>query len=101
VYISTDYVFDGEKGSPYLEYDAPNPVNRYGYTKRAGEALVQTLSSRWFIVRVSWLYGAYGNNFVKTMLALASVKEKIQVVDDQHGSPTYTTDVARFLIELT
>lgn len=100
VYISTDYVFDGEKGSPYLEYDTPNPINRYGYSKRAGELLVQSLCSRWFIVRVSWLYGAYGNNFVKTMLALASVKEKIQVVDDQHGSPTYTVDVARFLIEL-
>lgn len=100
VYISTDYVFDGEKGELYQEYDLPKPINRYGYTKYAGELLVRSLSSRWYIVRVSWLYSAHGNNFVKTMLQLAAEREEIQIVDDQIGSPTYTADVARFLAEL-
>lgn len=96
-YISTDYVFDGQKGSPYLEYDAPNPINVYGCSKYAGEELVRSLTRRWYIVRVSWLYGAQGKNFVKTMLDLAAEKQEIQVVDDQIGSPTYTVDAARFV----
>ncbi|CAH1223428.1 dTDP-4-dehydrorhamnose reductase [Paenibacillus sp. JJ-223] len=100
IYISTDYVFDGTSVTPYQEYDNTNPQSVYGKSKRAGELLVQTLSSRWFIVRTSWVYGHYGNNFVKTMLKLGQEKPKLQVVHDQKGSPTYTVDLVEFLIEL-
>ncbi|WP_336762278.1 dTDP-4-dehydrorhamnose reductase [Paenibacillus sp. USHLN196] len=100
IYISTDYVFDGTSDVPYQEYDNTNPQSVYGKSKRAGEVLVQSLSSRWFIVRTSWVYGVYGNNFVKTMLKLGQEKPKLQVVHDQKGSPTYTVDLAHFLLEL-
>lgn len=100
IYISTDYVFDGTSDVPYQEYDNTNPQSIYGKSKRAGEVLVQSLSSRWFIVRTSWVYGVYGNNFVKTMLKLGQEKPKLQVVHDQKGSPTYTVDLAHFLLEL-
>ncbi|MBU9706517.1 dTDP-4-dehydrorhamnose reductase [Paenibacillus sp. AK121] len=100
VYISTDYVFDGMAEQPYHEYDHTNPQSIYGKSKRAGEVLTQTLSSRYFIVRTSWVYGFHGNNFVKTMLKLGQEKPHLQVVNDQKGSPTYTVDLARFLAEL-
>ncbi|MGG1669713.1 dTDP-4-dehydrorhamnose reductase [Paenibacillus sp. NRS-1783] len=100
VYISTDYVFDGTAENPYHEYDNTNPQSIYGKSKRAGEILTQTLSSRYFIVRTSWVYGLHGNNFVKTMLKLGQEKPQLQVVNDQKGSPTYTVDLARFLAEL-
>ncbi|KAF6621074.1 dTDP-4-dehydrorhamnose reductase [Paenibacillus sp. EKM102P] len=100
VYISTDYVFDGTAEQPYHEYDNTNPQSIYGKSKRAGEVLTQTLSSRYFIVRTSWVYGLYGNNFVKTMLKLGQEKPHLQVVNDQKGSPTYTVDLVRFLAEL-
>ncbi|KUP23946.1 dTDP-4-dehydrorhamnose reductase [Paenibacillus sp. DMB5] len=100
VYISTDYVFDGMGTKPYHEYDNTDPQSIYGKSKRAGETLVQSLSSKFFIVRTSWVYGKYGNNFVKTMLKLGQEKPLLQVVDDQKGSPTYTVDLARFLLEL-
>ncbi|MGG4394313.1 dTDP-4-dehydrorhamnose reductase [Paenibacillus thiaminolyticus] len=99
-YISTDYVFDGNSSSPYYEYDNTNPLTVYGKSKRAGEQLVQSLCSRWFIVRTSWVYGAAGNNFVKTMLKLGSERDSLQVVNDQWGSPTYTYDLSLFLEEL-
>lgn len=100
VYISTDYVFDGMGSHPYHEYDNTDPQSIYGKSKRAGEILVQSLSSKFFIVRTSWVYGKYGNNFVKTMLKLGQEKPLLQVVDDQKGSPTYTVDLANFLLEL-
>ncbi|QWU15802.1 dTDP-4-dehydrorhamnose reductase [Paenibacillus sophorae] len=100
VYISTDYVFDGQGSQPYHEYDNTDPKSIYGKSKRAGEILVQTLSSKYFIVRTSWVYGKYGNNFVKTMLKFGQEKPVLQVVDDQKGSPTYTVDLANFLLEL-
>ncbi|KWX85274.1 dTDP-4-dehydrorhamnose reductase [Paenibacillus riograndensis] len=100
VYISTDYVFDGMGTQPYHEYDNTDPQSIYGKSKRAGEVLVQSLSSKYFIVRTSWVYGKYGNNFVKTMLKLGQEKPLLQVVDDQKGSPTYTVDLANFLLEL-
>lgn len=100
VYISTDYVFDGNAVEPYQEYDNTNPQSIYGKSKRAGEILAQTLSSRYFIVRTSWVYGMHGNNFVKTMLKLGQDKPQLQVVHDQKGSPTYTVDLANFLLEL-
>lgn len=100
VYISTDYVFNGHSAVPYQEYDNTDPQSVYGKSKRAGEILTQSLSSRYFIVRTSWVYGQHGNNFVKTMLRLGQEKPQLQVVHDQKGSPTYTVDLAHFLEEL-
>ncbi|MBU5673832.1 dTDP-4-dehydrorhamnose reductase [Paenibacillus brevis] len=99
-YISTDYVFDGNSELPYHEYDNTNPQSIYGKSKRAGEVLVQSLSSAYFIVRTSWVYGLHGHNFVKTMLRLGQERDEIKVVHDQKGSPTYTSDLAEFLLEL-
>lgn len=99
-YISTDYVFNGNDPSPYREYDNTDPQTVYGKSKRAGEVLVQSLAFEYFIVRTSWVYGAHGNNFVKTMLKLGAEKPSLQVVHDQIGSPTYTVDLAYFLEEL-
>lgn len=100
VYISTDYVFNGTSTTAYREYDNTDPQSVYGQSKRAGEILAQTLNSRYFIVRTSWVYGAHGNNFVKTMLRLGQEKPELQVVNDQKGSPTYTVHLAKFLLEL-
>ncbi|MFD0716740.1 dTDP-4-dehydrorhamnose reductase [Paenibacillus sp. GCM10027626] len=100
IYISTDYVFDGQAVRPYQEYDQPNPQTVYGKSKLAGEQLTQTLVRRHFIVRTSWVFGQYGNNFVKTMLKLAGEREQLQVVNDQFGSPTYALDLACFLMQL-
>lgn len=100
VYISTDYVFDGQADRPYREYDNTSPQTVYGESKRAGEILTQTLNSKYFIVRTSWVYGQYGGNFVKTMLKLGAEKDSLSVVHDQIGSPTYTVDLARFLLQL-
>jgi dTDP-4-dehydrorhamnose reductase len=99
-YISTDYVFDGNGRAPYREYDPTNPQGVYGKSKRAGEELVASFSTRYFIVRTSWLYGAFGGNFVKTMLKLGKEGKRLTVVDDQVGSPTYTVDLADFIAEL-
>jgi dTDP-4-dehydrorhamnose reductase len=100
MYISTDYVFDGTKGSPYNEWDSPNPINQYGTSKLLGEHYVMALTNRFYIVRTSWLYGGNGNNFVDTISGLLSVKDEIEVVNDQVGSPTLTGDLALKLKEL-
>lgn len=100
VFISTDYVFDGEKGKPYLEYDRTAPLNVYGASKEMGEQMVRDFHSRFFIVRTSWVYGAYGANFVKTMLRLGKEQLAVRVVNDQIGSPTYTVDLAEALLHL-
>lgn len=100
VYISTDYVFDGEKGKPYLEYDRTAPLNVYGASKEMGEQMVRDFHSRFFIVRTSWVYGAYGANFVKTMLRLGKEQPAVRVVNDQIGSPTYTVDLAEALLQV-
>lgn len=100
VYISTDYVFDGEKGEPYEVTDQPNPINYYGQTKYEGELEVQRILTKYFIVRTSWVFGIHGNNFVKTILRLAEEEKVIRVVDDQVGSPTYAYDLAGYLIKL-
>lgn len=97
VYVSTDYVFDGAGQRPYTEFDGTNPISVYGKSKLAGERYVTGMSSKYFIVRTSWLYGEHGHNFVKTMLRLAKEKTELSVVDDQVGSPTYTKDLARFI----
>jgi dTDP-4-dehydrorhamnose reductase len=90
-YVSTDYVFDGASTRPYVEWDTPNPLSAYGRSKLGGE---RELSSSDTIVRTSWVCGAHGSNFVKTMLRLASERETLTVVDDQHGCPTFTPDLA-------
>ncbi|PYE50590.1 dTDP-4-dehydrorhamnose reductase [Paenibacillus barcinonensis] len=100
VYISTDYVFDGTSATPYQEHDATNPQSVYGKSKLAGELLVQSLSTRWFILRTSWVFGSHGRNFVSTMLELLEKRPELQVVHDQKGSPTYTVDLARLISEL-
>lgn len=100
IYISTDYVFNGQGKMPYVEYDRTDPQSVYGKSKLAGEILAQTLCSKWFIVRTSWVFGLQGNNFVKTMIRLGQEKPLLKVVNDQKGSPTYTTDLANFLLEL-
>lgn len=99
-YVSTDYVFDGEKPDPYTEFDVPNPISCYGASKLAGERYVQTLAPRHWIVRSSWLFGPGGKNFVKTLLAKARAGQELRVVDDQVGSPTYTGDLARVIARL-
>ncbi|WP_020618746.1 dTDP-4-dehydrorhamnose reductase [Paenibacillus daejeonensis] len=101
VYISTDYVF-GRSGhtTPYLESTSVEPINVYGQTKAAGEAYVQELHSRYYIIRTSWMYGRHGRNFVETMLELARGDMPIQVVDDQVGSPTWTEDVSACILRL-
>ena len=100
LYISTDYVFDGTKDGFYEVYDKPNPINVYGKTKLLGEQAVQKILDKYFIVRISWVFGEHGNNFVKTMLRLGKERKEINVVADQYGSPTYTADLAPLLVEM-
>ena len=100
VYICTDYVFDGTKGSPYREYDQTHPMGVYGKTKHLGEVYIRDLLNKFYIVRTSWLYGYHGPNFVTTMLNLAEKHDTISVVGDQIGSPTYTVDLAEAINKL-
>ncbi|MEC3333279.1 dTDP-4-dehydrorhamnose reductase [Bacillus cereus] len=99
-YVSTDYVFDGTKDTPYKPDDQTNPQTVYGKSKLVGEQYTQEYCSKSYIVRTSWVFGLYGNNFVKTMLRLAEENKELGIVHDQVGSPTYTTDLARFIISL-
>ncbi len=99
VYISTDYVFDGTKNTPYLPNDKTNPINAYGLTKLNGEKAVQEICEKFYILRTSWLYGHHGKNFVETMISLAQ-KEEVKVVDDQVGCPTWTVDLSDAIISL-
>lgn len=100
LYISTDYVFDGNKDDFYEVDDEPNPINVYGKTKLLGEQAVQKILDKYFIVRISWVFGEHGNNFVKTMLHLGKERKEINVIADQYGSPTYTADLAPLLVEM-
>ncbi|MED1471929.1 dTDP-4-dehydrorhamnose reductase [Bacillus salipaludis] len=100
MFISTDYVFDGLGELPFSEKDLPNPVGYYGTTKYEGEKVVQSILTDWFIVRISWVFGINGNNFVKTMLRLAETRNEINVVGDQVGSPTNTFDLSRLLLDM-
>lgn len=94
VHISTDYVFDGTKHTPYVETDTPCPDSVYGRTKLAGELAAQEYCKKTMIIRTAWLYSAFGNNFVKTMIRLGNEKDEIGVVFDQIGTPTYARDLA-------
>jgi len=99
LYISTDYVFDGNKNSPYEVNDVPNPLSKYGESKYLGE--IETLKYyRSYIVRISWVFGKNGSNFVRTMLRLGNEQKSLNVINDQHGSPTFTCDLSMFLVDL-
>lgn len=100
MYISTDYVFSGEGEKPWRPEDEKNPVSVYGLTKLEGEQAVTSLLDEYFIVRISWVFGENGKNFVDTMLRLGKEKEAVSVVCDQIGSPTYTYDLARLLVDM-
>ena len=100
IYMSTDYVFDGTKEGYYNEEDAPNPKSIYGQTKYDGEEEVRR-NKKHFITRISWVFGINGNNFIKTMIKLSENHKELNVVDDQVGSPTYTVDLAKTLIDMS
>ena len=100
LYVSTDYVFDGTATEPYEVDQATSPLGAYGRTKLAGEQLLQKHLDQFFIVRTAWVFGVFGNNFVKTMIRLGKERGEVGVVHDQVGSPTYTVDLAMFMVEL-
>mgnify|MGYP006289820079 FL=1 len=100
LYVSSDYVFDGSKGSAYREFDAPNPLNVYGQSKYEGEFYVSRLCRRFIIIRTSWLFGPGGANFVSAICDRARRGEEIRVVDDQIGSPTYTLHLAKAMLAI-
>lgn len=100
IYISTDYVFGGEGERPWEPEDERAPLNVYGLSKYEGELAVEKYLEKYFIVRIAWVFGVNGNNFIKTMLKLGKTKDEISVVNDQIGSPTYTYDLARLLVDM-
>jgi dTDP-4-dehydrorhamnose reductase len=100
IYFSTDYIFDGEKESPYTELDSPNPISTYGSSKLLGEIYTSKHNPNHLILRISWLYGINGRNFVKTIIKKAKEEKELKIVSDQKGSPTYTLDVVKQTWEL-
>lgn len=100
IYISTDYVFGDEGDKPHEVDDPVHPLNVYGQTKWEGEEAVRRILQKYFIVRISWVFGEHGNNFVKTMLRLGQTRKEISVVADQFGAPTYTADLAPLLCDM-
>jgi len=100
IHISTDYVFDGQKGSPYLEEDPISPLGVYGRSKAEGESAVRGALDRHLIIRTAWLYSARGANFVKTVMRLAAERDELRIVDDQLGSPTSATDLAGAILHI-
>ena len=100
LHVSTDFVFDGNKTKPYTETDIPNPTGVYGQTKLDGEKAIQQTFDNYFIIRTSWVYSQFGNNFMKTMLRLASERDTLSVVNDQIGTPTNALDLAEALVKI-
>jgi dTDP-4-dehydrorhamnose reductase len=100
IHFSTDYVFDGSSSIPYSESDIPNPQTIYGQTKLAGEQVIYKRIDEYFIFRISWLYGAYGSNFVNIILKLLKDKDELKIINDQFGSPTYTKILAKNIVSL-
>jgi dTDP-4-dehydrorhamnose reductase len=100
IHISTDYIFDGNNQSPYTETDKPNPNSYYGFTKHQAEIKINEFANKAAIIRTSWLYSEYGNNFVKTMIKLGTERDKLGVINDQLGSPTYGSDLANVILKL-
>ncbi|MDI1317572.1 dTDP-4-dehydrorhamnose reductase [Flavobacterium sp.] len=100
LHISTDFVFDGTASKPYTENDIPNPTGVYGQTKLDGEKAIQEVFNKYYIIRTSWVYSQFGNNFMKTMLRLASERDSLSVVNDQIGTPTNAVDLAEVLMKI-
>jgi len=100
IHVSTDYVYDGTKSTPYVESDATNPLSVYGKTKLAGEALIRDGLKEHVILRTSWVYSAHGSNFLKTMLRLGAERQELRIIDDQWGAPTSATDLARAIVKI-
>ncbi|WP_026451823.1 dTDP-4-dehydrorhamnose reductase [Aequorivita capsosiphonis] len=100
LHISTDYVFDGEKKSPYLETDKTNPINVYGASKLKGEEYIQEICNKFFILRTSWLYSQYGHNFLKTILKYSREGKPLTITTEQTGTPTNANDLARALLQI-
>ena len=100
IYISTDYVFDGTKDGEYTENDETNPINIYEESKLAGEKYVQEILDKYYIVRTSWVFNINGKNFIETMLRLSKANNQLSIVNDQIGSPTYTKDLSRLLVDM-
>lgn len=100
IHISTDYVFDGKGKSPYKETDEVNPTSVYGNSKLEGEKAMQRISAKGIIIRTSWLYSSFGNNFVKTIKRVGKERGQLKVVDDQTGSPTYAADLAKAILDI-
>ncbi|WP_105180719.1 dTDP-4-dehydrorhamnose reductase [Pseudoalteromonas sp. T1lg21] len=98
IHVSTDYVFDGNATEPYLPTDSTSPQGIYGVTKLAGEQAIKAVTSKHIIIRTAWVFSEYGNNFVKTMLRLASERDELGIVADQHGCPTYAGDLAALIV---
>lgn len=100
IHVSTDFVFDGLKKSPYTELDKTNPINEYGKSKLKGEENVKRFCSKYYIIRTSWVYSNYGNNFLKTMLKLEKEKKQLNIVNDQFGTPTYAGDIVNAIMSI-
>ncbi|MCK8523338.1 dTDP-4-dehydrorhamnose reductase [Aquimarina sp. D1M17] len=100
VHISTDYVFDGKKNTPYTEEDSPNPLNEYGKSKLAGEQHIQKILENYFIIRTSWLYSEFGHNFLKTILRKSETVKELTITTSETGTPTNANDLAMFITEL-
>lgn len=100
IHVSTDFVFDGKVFEPYSETDVTNPLSVYGQTKLNGERKIQECLDNYFVIRTSWLYSEYGNNFMKTMLKLGAERDELNIVSDQIGSPTYAKDLAEVILNI-